>query len=58
MIKFLLGLAFTILGVFSLIVLTFAYRDFSFELFVIFLFSLIGYPCGVYMMIKHRKFDT
>tara|TARA_B100000900_G_C20503544_1_gene684834 strand:+ start:939 stop:1115 length:177 start_codon:yes stop_codon:yes gene_type:complete len=55
MIKFFTGLALTILGVFILIILTFAYRDFSFQLLVMFLIALLVYPYGIYLMTKKRK---
>ena len=55
MIKFLTGLALTILGVFILIILTFAYRDFNVPLMAMFLIALLVYPYGIYLMIKNRK---
>jgi len=55
MIKFFTGLALTILGVFILIILTFAYRDFSFQLLTMFLIALLVYPYGIYLMTKKRK---
>lgn len=56
MIKFLTGLALTILGVFILIILTFAYRDFNVPLIAMFLIALLVYPYGIYLMIKNRKY--
>ena len=53
--KFLFGLALTILGAFILVMLTFAYRDFSFELLTMFLIALLVYPYGIYLMTKKRK---
>ena len=53
--KFLFGLALTILGAFILVMLTFAYRDFSFQLLTMFLIALLVYPYGIYLMTRRRK---
>ena len=53
--QFLLGVLFTIIGAFILVMLTFAYRDFSFELLTMFLIALFVYPYGIYLMTKRRK---
>jgi len=53
-IKFFAGLLLTIIGVFILIILTFAYRDFGISLFLMFLFALVLYPYGIYLMIRNK----
>ena len=58
MIKFYLGLLIIFVGIFNLIVVVFAYRDFNPQLFVMFLIALLVYPYGIYLTIKHRpKFE-
>ena len=57
MIKFFLGLFLTIVGIFSLILLSYAFRDFSFALTAMFIFTLVVYPYGLYLMIKNRKYE-
>ncbi len=58
MIKFYLGLLIIFIGIFNLIVVVFAYRDFNPQLFVMFLIALLVYPYGIYLTIKHRpKFE-
>ena len=56
--KFFFGLTITIIGIFNLVVVVFAYRDFNPQLFVMFLIALLVYPYGIYLTIKHRpKFE-
>ena len=58
MIKFYLGLLIIFIGIFNLVVVVFAYRDFNPQLFVMFLVALLVYPYGIYLTIKHRpKFE-
>ena len=58
MVKFFLGLLIIFIGILNLVVVVFAYRDFSPQLFSMFLIALLVYPYGIYLTIKHRpKFE-
>ena len=57
MIKFFLGLFLTILGVFNILLLSYAFRDFNFYLLLMSVFTLVVYPYGIYLMIKNRKYE-
>ena len=58
MIKFYLGLLIIFMGIFNLVVVVFAYRDFSLQLLTMFFIAIVVYPYGIYLTIKHRpKFE-
>ena len=54
MIKFFLSLFLTMVWILSLILLSYGFRDYSFAYNAQFIFILVGYPCGLYLMIKNR----
>ena len=51
---FAIGTILLVLGVINLVLLTFAYRDFGISLLLMFLFALLFYPYGIYLMIRNK----
>ena len=51
---FAIGTTLLVLGVINLVLLTYAYRDFGISLFLMFLFALVLYPYGIYLMIRNK----
>ena len=54
MIKFFLSLFLTMVWIYCLINLIYGFRDTGFAYNALFIFILVGYPCGLYLMIKNR----
>ena len=51
-----LGYLLAITSFFSLVLLTFAYRELSYQLVLMFLFTLFGLPLSTYLLINHKTY--
>ena len=51
---FAIGTTLLVLGVINLLLLTYGFRDFSLQLTLMFLVALVGYPYGIYLMIRNK----
>ena len=51
---FTIGTTLLVLGVINLVLVAFAFRDFTIPLFLMFLFALVFYPYGIYLMIRNK----
>ena len=51
---FTLGVVLTIIGIINALIAVFAFRDFSFPLFLMFLIATLIYPYGIYLIIRNR----
>ena len=51
---FTIGTTLLVLGVINLVLVAFAFRDFTIPLFLMFLFALVFYPYAIYLMIRNK----
>ena len=51
---FTIGTTLFVLGAINILLLAYGFRDFSFQLTLMFLVALVGYPYGIYLMIRNK----
>jgi len=51
---FTIGTTLFVLGAINILLLAYGFRDFSFQLTLMFLVALVAYPYGIYLMIRNK----